>query len=159
MKFKTFFILLLLSFALILFYKHLSHHYFQNSDLQTSPTESMNVLRTTTSSFDDNYVQNLTIALNQSAVEDYEACANEIIRHCIYNDFPDTVFSYDVHGYPSGIYGTVYLKESDAADNDYLFQFSYTQTPEHNLKYNIYDHPEMFHLTITLQVPQILRLN
>lgn len=148
MKHKTFSILLLLSFTFIFLYKYLAQNDFPKSDSQTISTESIEVLRTTTSSFDDNYVQNLTIVLNQYAITDYKSCANEIIRHCIHNDFTDTVFSYDVQGYPSEIYGTVYLKESDAADNDYLFQFSYTQAPEHNLKYNICDNPEMFQLTI-----------
>lgn len=108
----------------------------------------MEVISSSSSTYDNGLIQHLTVVLNQYNITDYETCANEIIQHYINNDFPNTQFSYDTQNYPSALYATVYLKESDISNGNFLFQFSYKQNSENNFKYNMIDHPEMFHISI-----------
>lgn len=142
MKYKYTAVILILPMIFFLLYSYCFHDHFPTQK------DSMIVLHSTTSVFEDHYIQNLTIVLNQRDITDYESCAHEIIQHCMDNDFPETVFSYDTLWYPAGIRASVYEISSDVSNHNPLFQFFYTQDTIHLPEYNICDHPEMFQLTI-----------
>lgn len=99
-------------------------------------------------SFGDKTIQNIWVILYQEEAPNFESCANEIIQHCINNDFHTIHFSTDVHGYPVEINATVYLDRDDFKNGDSLFSMSYTQPNEANFEYDIVNNPEMFSLTI-----------
>lgn len=108
----------------------------------------MSVARTSTEMFGNSYIQNLTIVLSTASIPDFEACAMEIVEHCMYNTFSDIQFSYDVIGYPSKLQGTVYLNDMDFAQNNVLFSFSYAPCQTMTGPYNIVQNQRSYQLTI-----------
>lgn len=98
---------------------------------------------------DEGPIQYLDVVTNTSKITDKEACAREIIEHCIKNDFPGVRFSYDLSGYPIEIHASVYLNEEDADDGKSVFEMTYKQDADEGYRYNIKDHPEEFTLKIT----------
>lgn len=133
---------LFLSFLLITLSNCATNH-------QSSP--SLSVVRTSTETFGDDYVQNLCIVLSETAVPDFKTCAMEIVDHCIHNTFSDIQFSYDVIGYPVKLHGTVYLNNDDFITGNILFKFSYDiYVPSESISgsYNVVQNPEYYQLTI-----------
>ena len=96
----------------------------------------------------DAHIMDIYVIAN-AKVTDYEACAKEIIQHCIANDFHTIHFSYDYNGYPSELNATIYETEKDFDDGNFLFKMSYTQD-SNTFEYNIADHPEHFLLTLEI---------
>lgn len=93
-------------------------------------------------------VQYLSVVANTEKIDDFEACAEEIIEHCVANDFKTVMFSYDLSGYPIEVHATVYLTRKDLTDGRPVFEMDYEQDKEGDVRYNIKDHPEKFHMTI-----------
>lgn len=112
------------------------------------PTQTMEVVRSSSETFDQEYIQTLTIILHQFRIMDYKTCAEEIIQHCIDNDFDTIQFSYDVVGYPTQIDGVVYLNETDYENGTPCFSFTYGPKNSSAFLCNIYDNSEQFHLSI-----------
>ena len=64
------------------------------------------------------------------------------------NSLKGILFSYDINGYPNGLYVTVYLNESSCRSGNSSFKISYTQDIQNGFRYNIKDNPEKFVLEI-----------
>lgn len=104
-------------------------------------TGEIDVTGSTTLSFSNCYTEDITVRVDREEVTDYEACACEIIEHCIANDFKSTMFSYDEMGYPYEINATVYLTDDEEA----IFKMTYTAD---SFDCNIKDNPEEYTLEI-----------
>ena len=104
-------------------------------------TGEMDVTNSNSSLTNEGYIENITVVVDKEEIIDYEACAWEIIDHCISNDFRSVKFSYDIKGYPNGLIVTVYVKGSDEP----IFKMDYVAD---SYKYNIKDNPDMYTLVI-----------
>ena len=110
----------------------------------------MDVVNSMTLSFgDDGTVEDITVILNRTQLDDYTECAEEIIQKCLDNDFKSIKFSWD-RGYPSEIKATVYLTETERKNGNYTFKMVYAHDSSDLCKYNIKDNPEKFSLVIEL---------
>ena len=110
-------------------------------DAQKEYTGEMDVTNSNFSLTNEGYIENITVVVDKEEIIDYEACAWEIIDHCISNDFRSVKFSYDIKGYPNGLIATVYVKGSDEP----IFKMDYVTD---SYKYNIKDNPDMYTLEI-----------
>lgn len=102
----------------------------------------------TIESFKNGYVQDVSIVSHRIFIPDKEEFAREVIQMIIDNSLKGIMFSYDVNGYPNGLYITVYLNESSCRSGNGSFKISYTQNIENGFRYNIKDNPEKFVLEI-----------
>lgn len=110
-------------------------------DAQKEYTGEMDVTNSNFSLTNEGYIENITVVVDKEEIIDYEACAWEIIDHCISNDFRSVKFSYDIKGYPNGLIATVYVKGSDEP----ILKMDYVTD---SYKYNIKDNPDMYTLVI-----------
>lgn len=108
---------------------------------QKEYTGEMDVTNSNSSLTNEGYIENITVVVDKEEIIDYEACAWEIIDHCISNDFRSVKFSYDIKGYPNGLSATVCVKSS----NESVFRMDYVTD---SYKYNIKDNPDMYNLEI-----------
>lgn len=115
---------------------------------QQSYSGEMDAVNCHSITFGDKTIQNISVILYQSKTPNFQSCSEEIIQHCLNNDFRTIQFSYDMHGYPVELNATVYLTESDFKNGTSLFSMKYAQPTETNLVYDIKNNPEMFSLTI-----------
>lgn len=104
-------------------------------------TGEMDVTNSRSLSYDNGYKEYITVVVDSEKIIDYEACAREIIKHCIVNDFKTIEFSYDVNGFPNELNATVYL----TGKKDPIFQMTYTADSS---SYNIKDNPREYSLKI-----------
>ncbi len=81
-------------------------------------------------------------------IPDKEEFSREVIQMIIDNSLKGILFSYDINGYPNGLYVTVYLNESSCRSGNSSFKISYTQDIQNGFRYNIKDNPEKFVLEI-----------
>lgn len=102
----------------------------------------------TVESFGNGYVQDVSILSHRIFIPDKEEFSREVIEMIIDNSLKGILFSYDVNGYPNGLYITVYLNESSCRSGNSSFKISYTQDIQNGFKYNIKDDPEKFVLEI-----------
>jgi len=102
----------------------------------------------TVESFSNGYVQDVSIVSHRILIPDKEEFSREVIEMIIDNSLKGIMFSYDVNGYPNGLYVTVYLNESSCRSGNSSFKISYTQDIENGFRYNIKDDPEKFVLEI-----------
>lgn len=93
-------------------------------------------------------IEYISVVTNTAKVTDQEACAEEIIEHCINNDFQSVRFSYDRGGYPVELHAEVYLTQEDMRNGTPVFTMDYVQDEGDDYQYNIKDHPEKFRLII-----------
>lgn len=122
--------------------------FFVRQTNTTHTNQKMYVIRSFTETYEDGYIQNLSILLSASDVPNYEACSWEIIKHCRQNDFSNIQFSYDVIGYPCVLQGSVYLNETDYNNQKELFHFSYQPVQYPDYSYDIYHDSEQYQLII-----------
>lgn len=115
---------------------------------ETEEEAEMDVVQTQVKLMPQGAVESIVVVTNTKEVEDKEACAQEIIAHCVANDFHNVRFSYDRSGYPVELHAKVYLKKEDMKNGEPVFEMDYEQDEEDNYQYNIKDNPEKFHLTI-----------
>ena len=102
----------------------------------------------TVESFSNGYVQDVSIVSHRILIPDKEEFSREVIEMIIDNSLKGIMFSYDVNGYPNGLYVTVYLNESSCRSGNSSFKISYTQNIQNGFRYNIKDDPEKFVLEI-----------
>lgn len=102
----------------------------------------------TVESFKNGYVQDVSIVSHRIFIPDKEEFAREAIQMIIDNSLKGILFSYDINGYPNGLYITVYLNESSCRSGNGSFKISYTQDIENGFRYNIKDDSEKFVLEI-----------
>lgn len=112
------------------------------------PEEGMDVVRNRVVIMEHGTIEHLAIVTNTGEVEDWEACAMEIIEHCVNNDFQTVRFSYDRNGYPVELHAEVYLTKEDMKNGEAVFSMSYVQDESYGYQYNIKDHPEKFYLEL-----------
>lgn len=110
-------------------------------------TREMDVLNSYSSTFGDKTIQNISVVANADIL-DYTECSQEIIQHCISNDFHTIQFSYDVHGYPVEVNARVYETEEDWKNGNSIFSFSCIQQSD-TYEYNIVDNLDKFEIVIT----------
>lgn len=110
-------------------------------------TNEMDVYNSRITSFDNGYIEDLTIIVNKECISDYEECAKKIIQKYINNDYDSMIFSFD-YGYPSELNATVFLSENDINNSNPAFEMTYYQE-SNTYEYNIKNNPEKFHLEIT----------
>ena len=102
----------------------------------------------TIESFKNGYVQDVSIVSHRIFIQDKEEFSREVIQMIIDNSLKGILFSYDINGYPNGLYVTVYLNESSCRSGNSSFKISYTQDIQNGFRYNIKDNPEKFVLEI-----------
>ena len=102
----------------------------------------------TIESFCNGNVENVSIVSHRIFISDKEEFSREVIQMIIDNSLKGILFSYDVNGYPNGLYITVYLNESSCRSGNSSFKISYTQNIQNGFRYNIKDDPEKFVLKI-----------
>lgn len=61
--------------------------------------------------FDGGYYENISIIANSLYIHDKESFAEQIIQKITNNKLNGVMFSYDVQGYPNGLYITFYMDE------------------------------------------------
>lgn len=118
---------------------------FESNDDNESQIEGYS---STIESFKNGYVQDVSIVSHRIFILDKEKFAREVIQMIIDNSLKGILFSYDVNGYPNGLYITVYLNESSCRSGNSSFKISYTQNIQNGFRYNIKDDPEKFVLKI-----------
>ena len=70
----------------------------------------------------------------------YYLCSENIIKHCVNNDFPSTKFSYDLSGCPNKITAYVYSSAKDFKLGNPLFtMYYYPKSSDNTDHYNIKD--------------------
>lgn len=97
---------------------------------------------------DNGYVENISTVSNKLFITNKEKFAELIIQDITDNTLKGIMFSYDIQGYPNGIYITVYMNDHDYRNGKSCFMISYLQNDRYNEKYNIKDDPEKFTLKI-----------
>ena len=124
---------------------------FLYSNIRSSCTYSgeMDAVSSHSTIFNNSYTETISVILNQQSISNYNSCAVEILQHVYKNDFRSLRFSYDKRGFPLELRATVYLTKKDFLNGKPLFHMSYSQDSSIKPIYNIYDNPEMYHLTIT----------
>ncbi len=93
-------------------------------------------------------IQYLSIVTNTGEVEDWEACAREVIERCVNNDFQTILLSYEGSGYPIELHAEVYLTKEDMKNGDAVFLMDYEQDETGGQWYNIKENPEKFSLEL-----------
>jgi hypothetical protein len=109
----------------------------------------MDVINTVSTTYQNGSIQYITVIANQKEINDCEVFAQEIIQHCIANDFSSLHFSYDESGYPSEIIAEVYLSKKAEEKGNVRFLMSYRPTCENIFAYNIKDDFEIYKISIT----------
>ena len=99
-------------------------------------------------SSESGYIENISIVSNKLFITNKEKFAEQIIQDITDNTLKGIMFSYDIQGYPNGIYITVYMNDHDYRNGKSCFKISYLQNDRYNEKYNIRDDPEKFTLKI-----------
>ncbi len=94
------------------------------------------------------YIENISIVSNKLFITNKEKFAEQIIQDITNNTLKGIMFSYDIQGYPNGIYITVYMNDHDYRNGKSYFKISYLQNDRYDEKYNIKDDPEKFTLKI-----------
>lgn len=97
---------------------------------------------------ENGYIENISIVSNKLFITNKEKFAEQIIQNISDNTLKGIMFSYDIQGYPNGIYITVYMNDHDYRNGKSCFMISYLQNDRYNEKYNIRDDPEKFTLKI-----------
>lgn len=97
---------------------------------------------------ENGYIENISIVSNKLFITNKEKVAEQIIHDITDNTLRGIMFSYDIQGYPNGIYITVYMNDHDYRNGKSCFKISYLQNEKYNEKYNIKDDPEKFTLKI-----------
>lgn len=100
---------------------------------------------------ENEYIENISIVSNKLFITNKEKFAEQIIQDITDNTLKGIMFSYDIQGYPNGIYITVYMNDHDYRNGKSCFKISYLQDSEYGFQYNIKDNPEKFTLKITTQ--------
>ena len=114
---------------------------------EATTTKGMDVLNSYSTTFGDKTIQNISVVTN-SEIHDFTECSQEIIQHCIANDFHTIQFSYDVHGYPVEVNARVYETEADLRNGKSVFSFSCVQESD-TYEYNIVENLDKFEIVIT----------
>ena len=112
------------------------------------PEKGMDVVGIRAEIVENGTIEHLAIVTNTDGIEDWEACAEEIIERCVNNDFQSVHFSYDLNEYPVGLHAEVYLTEEDMRNGVAVFSMSYMQDESSGYQYNIKDYPEKFSLEL-----------
>lgn len=107
----------------------------------------MDALSTYSISCGGKTIQNISVVTN-AEILDCTECTQEIIQHCIDNDFHTIQFSYDVHGYPVEVNARVYETEADWKNGNSIFSFSCLQESD-TYEYNIVENLDKFEIVIT----------
>lgn len=98
--------------------------------------------------FNDGYLEHVSITSNSICIFDKENFAEQIIQKITGNSLKGIMFSYDIQGYPNGLYITVYMNKSSYNSEKSKFEISYLQDDKYGFQYNIKDNPEKFSLEI-----------
>ena len=107
----------------------------------------MEVYNSFTTSADNFEMASLNVVVNRLFVPNKEKCANEILQHCIKNDFKNILFSYD-YAIPNELKVDVYLAEWDIRHSRKLFSFEYVAEDNLRYQYNILDDTDKFQMFI-----------
>lgn len=99
-------------------------------------------------SSENGYIENISIVANRLFIANKGNFSKQAIQKTIDNSLNGIMFSYDIQGYPNGLYITVYLNDTDYRNGKSCFEISYLQHGEYNEKYNIKDDPDRFTLKI-----------
>lgn len=102
----------------------------------------------TIETFNNGYIQDVSIVSHRIFIPDKEEFAREVIQMIIDNSLMGIQFSYDINGYPNELNITVYLNESSCRNGNSIFKISYTQDIQNGFMSNIKDDPEKFVLEI-----------
>jgi hypothetical protein len=97
------------------------------------------------------YIENVSIVSNKLFITNKEKFAEQIIQDITDNTLKGIMFSYDIQGYPNGLYITVYMNNASYNSGKSSFEISYSQDRKYGFQYNIKDNPEKFTLKI---IPQ-----
>lgn len=107
------------------------------------------VCSTKIESFDDGYCEKVSIVPNKIYLFDKEKFAEKIIQDIRDNTLTDVIFSYDIQGFPNGIYISVYANKSAYRKGNCSFEITYLQQDtKYSFQYNIKDNPEKFILEV-----------
>lgn len=98
--------------------------------------------------FNDGYLERVSITSNSICILDKENFAEQVIQKISNNSLKGIMFSYDIQGYPNGLYITVYMNNASYNIGKSKFEISYLQNSEYGFQYNIKDNPEKFTLEI-----------
>lgn len=98
--------------------------------------------------FESGYYENISIISNRIYFFDKEEFAEQLILKIADNSLKDVRFSYDIRGYPNGLYITVYKSNYSFKNGNSSFRISYLQDLGHDFEYNIKDNSEKFVLEI-----------
>ena len=113
--------------------------------------QNMEVISTQNLTSQNSKILEVNIVLNTWIYPNCEKNAEEIIQHCIENDFDGVMLSYD-KGYPNELVGRVYLTKGNLKRGKYYYEFSYK--PEESADqctYNIVENREKYLLVIKKQ--------
>lgn len=99
-------------------------------------------------SSENGYIENVSIVANRLFITNKENFAIQAIQEITDNSLKGIMFSYDIQGYPNGLYITVYLNDTDYRNGKRYFEISYLQHGEYNEKYDIKETPDKFTLKI-----------
>lgn len=105
------------------------------------------VRNTMSSSWDGKRTEYMTVVANKLYIWDREAYGQELVETCIGNHFRDVRFSYDM-GYPVEITMEVYANETARRLGIKCCSVRYAQREEDGYRYNVWDNPEKFTLTV-----------
>ncbi len=99
---------------------------------------------------ENGYIENISIVANRLFIANKGNFSKQAIQKTIDNSLNGIMFSYDIQGYPNGLYITVYLNDTDYRNGKSSFEISYLQDGEgeYDEKYDIKDDPDKFTLKI-----------
>lgn len=100
-------------------------------------------------SSENGYIENISIVTNRLFIANKGNFSKQAIQKITDNSLKGIMFSYDIQGYPNGLYITVYLNDTDYRNGRSCFEISYLQDDRYDEKYNIKDNPEKFVLKTT----------
>lgn len=107
-----------------------------------------NVCSTKIESFDNGYYENISIVSNKVYFFDKENFAEQLIQKVRNNTLKNVLFSYDLQGYPNGLYISVYINDLSYSKGNCSFVITYLQDIKYDFQYNIKDNPEKFVLEV-----------
>lgn len=100
-------------------------------------------------SFVDGYYEKVSIVSNKIYLFNKEAFARQIVREIRDNTLKNVMFSYDLQGYPNGLFISVYMNKSAYREGKRNFEITYLQDTKYGFQYNIKNSPDKFALEIS----------
>ncbi len=98
--------------------------------------------------FNSGYFENISIVSNKICFFNKEKFAEQLIQKIGDNTIKNVRFSYDLQGYPNGLYISVYMNSYSYQKGICNFEIIYLQDIRYDFYYNIKDNPEKFILKI-----------